>query len=79
MSCGLPVILTPNTGASDYVEEGINGSIVPIRDAGAIVEKALFWSDKISAGSIVDPSNLHSQFSMDALREKMIPMLNLLD
>lgn len=78
MSCGLPVILTPNTGASDYVEEGVNGSIVPIRDAGAIVEKALFWSDKISAGSIIDPSNLHSQFSMDALREKMILMLNLL-
>jgi glycosyltransferase involved in cell wall biosynthesis len=77
MSCGLPVILTPNTGASDYVEEGVNGSIVPIRDAAAIVEKALFWNDKISGGSIIDPSNLHSQFSMDALREKMIPMLNL--
>lgn len=47
MACGLPVILTPNTGSCDLVEEGINGSIVPIRSAEAIVEKALFWQERI--------------------------------
>jgi glycosyltransferase involved in cell wall biosynthesis len=78
MSCGLPVILTPNTGASDYVVEGVNGSIIPIRDSGAIVEKALFWHEKIGAGGIIDSSDLHSNFSMKALRQKMVPMLSLL-
>jgi len=47
MACGLPVILTPNTGSCDLVEEGINGSIVPIRSAEAIVEKALFWRERV--------------------------------
>jgi len=47
MACGLPVILTPNTGACDLVQEDANGSIVPIRDPGAIAAKALFWRDCI--------------------------------
>jgi len=46
MACGLPVILTPNTGACDLVNEEVNGSVVPIRDSGAIVEKALFWRNR---------------------------------
>lgn len=37
MACGLPVVLTPNTGASDLVVPGTNGEIVPIRDSAAIV------------------------------------------
>lgn len=43
MASGLPVILTQNTGSSDIVDEGINGSIVPIRSSEEIVKKALFW------------------------------------
>lgn len=46
MACGLPVILTHNTGASDFVTEGINGSIVAIRDAQAIADAALAWHGK---------------------------------
>lgn len=46
MACGLPVILTPNTGANDFVVEGQNGSIVPIRDADAIVDAALYWHSR---------------------------------
>jgi glycosyltransferase involved in cell wall biosynthesis len=51
MACGLPVILTPNTGASDLVHEGVSGSIVPIRDSNSIVEKALFWRERIMANA----------------------------
>lgn len=35
MSCGLYSVLTPNTGANDFVTEGKNGWIVPIRDSRA--------------------------------------------
>jgi len=38
MACGLPVILTPNTGANDYVASASAGRIVPIRDSNAIVD-----------------------------------------
>lgn len=36
MSCGLPVIVTPNTGAEGIVRDGVEGRIVPIRDVAAL-------------------------------------------
>jgi len=39
MACGLPVIATTNTGAEDLFTDGVEGFIVPIRDAAAIREK----------------------------------------
>ena len=41
MACGLPVIATENTGAADLFTDGVEGFIVPIRDAHAIREKIL--------------------------------------
>ena len=37
LATGLPVICTPNTGS--IVRDGVDGFIVPIRDAGAIAER----------------------------------------
>lgn len=36
MACGLPVITTTNTGASELIEQGKEGFIVPIRSPEAI-------------------------------------------
>jgi glycosyltransferase involved in cell wall biosynthesis len=47
MACGLPVILTPNTGTADYVQPGLNGEIVPIRDAQAVADAILKWADLV--------------------------------
>jgi glycosyltransferase involved in cell wall biosynthesis len=47
MACGLPAVLTPNTGASDFVQPGVNGEVVPIRDPQAIAEAVLKWAEKI--------------------------------
>jgi glycosyltransferase involved in cell wall biosynthesis len=49
MACGLPVVITKNTGTSDFVKNGVNGEIVPIRDPGAIAEAILKWHEKIIA------------------------------
>lgn len=43
MRCGLPVIVTPNTGASEVVQEGVSGFVVPIRSAEAIGSKIEFF------------------------------------
>ena len=37
MACGVPVITTPNCGS--VVRDGVDGFIVPIRDADAIADK----------------------------------------
>ena len=39
MACGVPVVVTPNTGAGDVVRDGWNGYLVPIRDAAAIADR----------------------------------------
>jgi glycosyltransferase involved in cell wall biosynthesis len=47
MACGLPVVLTPHTGANDLVQPGVSGEVVPIRDPQAIADAVLKWADKI--------------------------------
>jgi glycosyltransferase involved in cell wall biosynthesis len=39
MACGLPVIVTENVGASDLVEDGVNGFVVPIRSPHLIAQR----------------------------------------
>jgi glycosyltransferase involved in cell wall biosynthesis len=39
LSQGVPVITTSHTGASDFLSDGEDGFIVPIRDAMAVAEK----------------------------------------
>jgi len=41
MACGVPVIVSDNTGASDVVEQGVNGFVVPTYSVDAIKEQIL--------------------------------------
>ncbi len=45
MKCGLPVIITPNTGAGDLVDEGQSGFVVPIRSESVLAEKMEWFAD----------------------------------
>jgi len=38
LSCGLPIIVTPNAGGEDLVEEGITGYLVRIRSPEKMAE-----------------------------------------
>jgi len=50
LASGLPVITTTNTGASDLVQPGINGEVVPIRDPRALADGALKWWERLRKG-----------------------------
>ena len=50
LACGLPVITTCNTGASDLIRSGVNGEVVPIRDAARLARATLAWWDRVRAG-----------------------------
>ena len=39
MACGCPVICSTNTGGADLLTDGVEGFVVPIRDAGAIAAR----------------------------------------
>lgn len=49
MSQGLPLIITPNTGGEDLIEEGVTGFLVPIRNPEKIAEKITWFADHRSA------------------------------
>ncbi len=51
LACGLPVITTRNAGVDDFIINGVNGSIVPIRDPQAIANAVLEWWEKIKSGT----------------------------
>ena len=39
LACGLPIISSCNTGVNDYIQDGVNGFVVPIQNSVAIAEK----------------------------------------
>jgi glycosyltransferase involved in cell wall biosynthesis len=45
MACGCPVIGSTNTGGDDLYTDGIEGFIVPIRDAAAILDRMQLLAD----------------------------------
>jgi len=45
MSQGLPLIITPNTGGEDLIDEGVTGFLVPIRRPSRIAEKIAWFAD----------------------------------
>ena len=75
MACGLPAILTPNCGADDYIREGVNGSIVPIRDPQAIADRILEWWERIRTGYRPPVADLQARLSIERLEDLFIGAL----
>lgn len=48
MMCGLPLIITPNTGGQDLIDEGETGFLVPIRCPEKIAQCIAFCADNRS-------------------------------
>ena len=41
LACGVPVIVTSDTGMKEYVDEGVNGYVIPTGSAKALVERLI--------------------------------------
>jgi len=65
LACGLPVITTPNTGASDLIRNGENGEVVAIRDPEAIAVAVLKWWTKVRDGHRPEASDQLSKLSVE--------------
>jgi len=80
MACGLPCILSKNTGAADLITPGVNGEIVPIRDVDAIVKTVNQWAEKILANRpVVDPGPTIRALSYDTFLENWKDMIKAID
>jgi len=63
MACGLQVVVTYNTGTSDFVKPGINGEVVPIRDSKAAAEAILKCWRRIQDGFVPQVGDLQTRLS----------------
>lgn len=79
MGCGLPVILSENTGAADLVTPGKNGEIVPICNADAVAEAALKWWERIEAGEQIDANQIHNELRFERFLEKWDVLIKQID
>ena len=76
MACGLQVVLTPNTGASDFVKAGINGEIVPIRNAKATAEAIIKCWERIQNGQRASIGDLQQQLSYETFSRNFMSQLH---
>jgi glycosyltransferase involved in cell wall biosynthesis len=73
MACGLPVITTRNTGASDLIQPGVNGEIVPIRDPEAIAEAVLKWWARVQEGKrLENMAQMRERLSFETFEKTVI-------
>ena len=49
MSQGLPLIITPNTGGEDLIDDGITGFLIPIRRPDRIADRIAWFADNREA------------------------------
>ncbi len=79
MACGLPCVLTENTGSSDLIAPELTGTIVPIRDPQAIAAAILGWWARIERGERVQSEGIHQQVGFDAFEESFLRQLHALE
>lgn len=79
MACGLPVVLTPNTGASDFVVPGRNGEIVPMRDAAATAEAILSCYELYRREGLLANEAVRSELTFDAFTRRLISHMEHID
>jgi glycosyltransferase involved in cell wall biosynthesis len=76
MACGLPVVLTPHCGANDFVQPGVNGEVVPIRDANAVMEATLKCWERIQSGQVHPVADLHEKLSFETFARDFTAQLS---
>lgn len=80
LACGIPAVLTPNTGTADFILPGVNGEIVPIRDPSAAAEAIVrSYERRILNGPQVVAPDMAASLSFGRFRERLIAHLKKID
>jgi glycosyltransferase involved in cell wall biosynthesis len=80
IACGVPAVLTPNTGTSDFIRPGVNGEIVPIRDANAAAEGIVrCYERRRQGGDAYDPTAIADNLSFERFRSRLLGHIERVD
>lgn len=74
MACGLPVIVTENTGSKEAVREGIDGYVIPIRDVSKLKDRLRrLYLDPLLRLRMGEAAQLRAQqFTWEAYGERLL-------
>jgi glycosyltransferase involved in cell wall biosynthesis len=74
MACGVPVIVSENSGGRGVVRDGIDGFITPIRDVQALKEKLRFLHDNEVERQRMGQNGLERarEFGLDRYTERVV-------
>lgn len=77
MACGLPVIVSTNSFADEVIDDGVNGFIVPIRDADAIAERlrVLAADPDLRARMGAEARRTAERFDWSRYRERIVGLM----
>jgi glycosyltransferase involved in cell wall biosynthesis len=75
----LQVVLTPNTGANDFVQPGVNGEVVLIRDPAAMAEAILRCFERQLADERPAVTEIHQRLSFRTFEKCFIDHLAAID
>jgi glycosyltransferase involved in cell wall biosynthesis len=81
MACGVPVIVTPTTGAAELIRDGHNGYLVPPADSGAIAERIEHLAhhrELVRPMGVRARQTVAEELTLDDLRRRSVPRLNAL-
>jgi alpha-maltose-1-phosphate synthase len=81
IACGTPAVLTPNTGASDFIQPGVNGEIVPIRDAAAAAEAIVKCYERRKHGNHTPQNSgiIEENLSFASFRRRLLKHLQTIE
>jgi glycosyltransferase involved in cell wall biosynthesis len=64
LACGVPVVVTEDTGMKEYVSEGVNGWVLPTGDTAAIVDALLhLYRSPLAATTSLLPRHYYAERS----------------
>ena len=79
MACGCAVVATDCGGPKDIITDGVNGFLVPVGDASALLERVEYLLDNVAARERIRAAGLQTaaQFTWDKCIEKFDNALHL--
>jgi starch synthase len=80
IACGVPAVLTPNTGTSDFIQPGVNGEIVPFGNAQATADAIVrCYERRCDQGPPRVDSDLIASLDFPSFRKCLITHLATID
>ncbi|KPV46716.1 hypothetical protein SE19_04330 [Acidiplasma aeolicum] len=77
MACGCAVVVTDNGGVNEYIKDGLNGIIFPVRDSDCLYQKVILLINNKALREQMIQNGLETakEFSYDNMNKNFIRLI----